>query len=60
MRMNILKSILCFISNQCRVLRHSVVLSLAFGLRISLAAVFWTSCIVLILDDGSPASIEFV
>ena len=36
-----------------------LVLSLAFVLRISLGAVFWTFCIILILDDGSSASIEF-
>ena len=29
-------------------------------LRISLAAVFWTFCIIFMLDDGNPASIEFV
>ena len=36
-----------------------MVLSLAFVLRISLAAVFWTFCIISILYDGCSASIEF-
>ena len=36
-----------------------MVLSLAFCLRINLATVFWTFCIIYILDDGSTASIEF-